>query len=341
MGFSTLNIEPFASGSMIPKSRILTSDVDINLSFSGRYRLEAISENGECLRFVEFNNTVTAQGIERFTNSSVSSAWSNLAIVELEEGSTVSSSTLVSTFTLNSDSIPFRTVRTSIFDFLPGTLSGNVVRVGVGASGAIFSLSFIRTEQDEITYFPVNSDERLRVVHDTILNIPHQIYEFPMTFLGQSTLCSLRAQNVVDTTFSNPQPGVNAGWNLNGSLTVSGGRTLRFATNSSGDGASRPRTYTDDILSDIDEPPRFIGGDFTGSMATIVETTNDSPTSVLGRMVWQPEDGNAPGGVGRICFRTGGDQRPTTNWNMIFSPKIPKNEFYALEIRIRLNFTGG
>jgi len=333
-----MEIEPTVTASMY-RSSVISSSIDIPLVLSGGYELQALDRSGKIVRSRKCKNAITEAGIRRITNSGSGLAWSNLAIAELDTGATFTTSNLISTATLNRESLPFRTVRTSIFEFTPGSVVGRVVKVGTGATGVTFSTSNVRTEQGELTYFEVRSDERFRVVYDISLSIPSQIFQFNLNFAGTPVLCSLRAQSVVDTSFDNPSPATNVGWNLNGSLTISGGRTIQIASSST-TGAARPRAYTDTILSDIDGPVRNIGN-FANNSATIVETIDDSDSSVILRMIWQPVDGNVAGGIGRICFRTGGTQRPTTNWNMVFSPKIPKDDFYALQFDIRLNFTAG
>ena len=321
----------------------------IVLKISGVYRLQAVDKVGRVLRSRTVKNTVTSAGLQMLTQSDILSPWLDAAIVTMSNNQRYSTNSLIDTSTLNSSSSPFKTTTTSIFEFPAGVLNGVVVQVGAGRQGSghagstTFSSVPVRDMFEDITSMPINSDEKLRVVYSVSLTIPENSFNFNLNSNGLNTLCTLRAQNVTSTSFSQVAPAKNTGWNLNGSNIYSGRYPVRLATGAiNATGCSRPVAYDDDILSPISGIPRDVGT-FVNGAASIVETINDSPSSVLCRMYWQPSHGNTSNGIGRICFRTGRDGAegfPTTNWNMIFSPRIPKNDYYGLNLRVRLEFIG-
>ncbi len=338
-----MKISPNVSIFSLKSSNILSSSLDLNMGVRGEYLVRKINRKGEIVAEVHVNNTVTTEGLSLLTESGSLLAWSDAAIVVLDDNSKKTTNNLIETSNVNSSEPPYRCTRTSIFEFSAGEVVGNVVLIGTGrhSNGTFFAYSPVINGFGEISNLPVNSDEKLQILYSIVLDIPTETYIFNLMFQQTPVECSIRAQNIVDNSFSQTNP-IETGWNLNGSSTFSGRYPVRLAKDSlSSTGCARPIAYSDTILSNLTGTPRNLGT-FSNNEATTVDTISGGPASSIGKMYWQPSDGNVEGGIGRICFRTGRDGAngfPTTNWNMVFSPKIPKNIYYGLEIEIIFTFS--
>lgn len=315
----------------IPKYKdIIVNPHTPKIRVAGYYKLEAIGLDGRVRPLGTFPNLITDGGLDmlgtyanEFAVCAVGSgntapANGNTALVALVAST---GNAIAATNTIQGSS-PYFGTTTVTWQFPTGAAAGNLSEVGIGTTAtSLYSRALILDGGGAPTTITILSTEALNVTYIMQQYVPLVDVTGTITLAAVNYGYTIRAANATNTTFWCKVFGLQTPPNLrSGFQSALSTGTLGAITSQPGGSA-----FNDSGCSTAAYTP--------GSL-TLQSTAN-----------WDINHGNAPGGIGSMIITagnqtTGGGSASfgTGQWQIAFSPVIPKDATKVLQIVLNVSW---
>ncbi len=294
-------------------------EIPLKTSIKGHFKLEAVDMLTGKKRFLaEFDNLVTDQGLDRMATDSdwlsyCSVGSGNTAPANTDTGlvSFVSSTSTRSTSNSgNSGSSPWFAFATITYRFAIGTAAGNLSEIGIGWSntnGHLFSRALILDGSGNPTTITILSSEALDATYTFQLYAPLVDVTGSVTINGVATAYTFRA--------SSANGGAWAGGFISGDNFGYNGLIV----------------YNGSIGSITGAP----GGSSDASNSSVVQSYSSGSYQLDTIFSWGLTQGNLSGGITAILIYAGQQRQQMGQFQVGFSPAIPKDGTKTMTLTFR------
>jgi hypothetical protein len=326
----------------LPKIKDILIEPDLvpRVRVAGWFKLEAIGLDGRVRPLAEFPNLITNGGLDQLGNSAQGGGpWNTCAVGSGNTAPAITDTTLqsivASTTTDFSDNglgtaqstPPYFGTGIKTWQFAVGAAAGNLSEVGVGQTAtALFSRALILDGGGSPTTITVLSNEALNVTYTLNQYPPTADVTGSITLNGVSYAYTIRAANVTATAWGGGPGGftgmaLDAGSTFNGAIgAITGQPGVVTGTPQTGGFSSITTasytvgTYTRQATVQADINSSNLGGGGIGAML----------------LTW----GNGRGSGGSSADNRG-------QYQMGFTPKIPKDNTMVLTLTVQVGWTRG